>query len=1033
METSENTAGEKWTIGITVVRGNKMKETADSFQSFLRVEMDQTMLGESDIKPVDDVSHCVDYNFTCSFHLPNDAQALSDMALKPIILTVIKVLPEEKQADVAWGQAVVDLLPLLQGQSSFSATVPLNPATKAPAAEVLGFNSKPTLDVCVRVSDPMAFEVELSASNVLKVTVETAYSVPESWLQISESSLCTYTAALEVPLTTERDQVLEFCDGRLKVGGQREEMGRQRKRPHQGLLVPGNHFLPASFFYPEPIEQENGELTGPEDRTFRNEAETKQSRVSWDTEMHCFLDAGGVTRLRQKIIENRLWPVEIMRSIDTLAKGTKMQAEETSENPCHGVAFVDMRQLLCPGVSCIRGAYSIQPFSEEELLRKVNRSISVLKEQVKTATNQVKGRAGSAAGKGGKNPNGSSKGAKDSKDTTRKIYVDARTYIIIEMALDKPLVPKTSPEELSQRVKDLMPHRPSSPLRPSRADQAVLDFHRQIGDVMDHVSNQLKELFGAACVMSGDCSEEQVLGQLMGALHDSGRYFTWKKQLQHAVMRIVCDKMHPEEPFTDLQDFDAFISKLYDCLKDEIGIAQQKEKMYSLGADPVTIQFSCSQLRHFASEAQFIGDYQQAAQYYQQLVWRYPNEASHMFELGGVYMFSGDYTKAKICFHDCMSIQETYQPSLMMCGVLEMMFGHYEKAKPFLERATAVDPTSVVAWTLLGLFHQCCNESILAEKAFVEARELLKAKETTIQTQREEDDKDEKKRDHPEEEETAPPTCQSPTLKQDPEHSDQDSRAQNKLPAQSVSNRSPAANLCTSIYTETLQFLLQTCALQMAEQALSQELLRPDGGRSVSFLYHLAKWQLLSNDYCSAANSLREALFHNNQDADVRSLLGHCYYLQGAFSDAQECYEQSLNIQQQPSDCHFVLLRLGSVYLQQEKFKEAKAVCLKACEQSPSCRTWLGLGAACYRLGELSVAEHALTQASYLNNQNPEVWVYLSLICLKSDRKQEAEHFAEYSRRCNLKNESLLQEVTELKNQMSVGHQASGLGTNSEA
>lgn len=45
--------------------------------------------------------------------------------------------------------------------------------------------------------------------------------------------------------------------------------------------------------------------------------------------------------------------------------------------------------------------------------------------------------------------------------------------------------------------------------------------------------------------------------------------------------------------------------------------------------------------------------------------------------------------------------------SLMMCGVLAVMFEHYEEAQTFLEQATSIDPPSVVAWTLLGEMRVC--------------------------------------------------------------------------------------------------------------------------------------------------------------------------------------------------------------------------------------------------------------------------------------------------------------------------------------
>lgn len=50
-----------------------------------------------------------------------------------------------------------------------------------------------------------------------------------------------------------------------------------------------------------------------------------------------------------------------------------------------------------------------------------------------------------------------------------------------------------------------------------------------------------------------------------------------------------------------------------------------------------------------------------------------------------------------------------------------------------------------------------------------------------------------------------------------------------------------------------------------------------------------------------------------------------------------------------------------------------------------------------FQLNELEEAEDALMEANVLDNKDAEVWGYLSLVCLKTGRKVEAEQSYKYA------------------------------------
>ncbi|XP_062841100.1 cilia- and flagella-associated protein 70, partial [Trichomycterus rosablanca] len=1045
---------------------NNIGTKNEPFVSFVRAEFNGMMLGESQ-NVESTVDKSVNYNFSCSFECAEWAHTVDDLVHKPVILTVLEVLAKEKKQKedktLVLGQAVVDLLPLLYGQCSVSSTVVLHPVSHNDIVSQDG--NKPTLEVSVSVQEPLLSDVQLSESNLLTVTVETAYSVPEVW-NPATAPQSTYVAALQVPITAEKEQTLLFSNGLLKMGGEKEPVPRAKKWPFGTFLASDAKFIFGKVIEAEPTDYEDGDFNSLEDREFRTEAETHKKRVSWNTERRCYLDAKGVACLSQMIVDCRLWPVEMMRSPQLVSKGKgreKSQSEDEVQIPFHGVAYVDFTPLLYPGVRRIRGAYRLHPFSDLELLMKTKRNTSVLREVVKAMMAQSRLRPSSSVTSCRATPSKTFepyKGGKDAKEAGKKtgklgqtesmtedeqqvnaegqMYADSRSYIVFEITLEKPLVPRRAPEELAQRVRELIPPRPPLPRRPAGAERAVQEYRAQIASVAAQVLQQYKQMFGAAFVpgakLLDPSTQEQRKSQLFGELNCSGQYFTFKEQMKYSVVRIVREKMLRTESFTSKEQLQAFLSQLYIFLVDEMHVALNK----TLSANPQDVQsqsiLDCTHLRHFAKEALLNEDYQLAAHYYQELLARDQSNASYWFDYGALHMHSADYLKAEECFHLAVSIDQAHVPSLLMCGILSEMNCHYDEAETFFERATCIEPNSMMAWTVFGLFYLAQENFIQAEMAFQNATKQQRASmvctspvctaetvcTTHVERYGEEKEEESKYLTDP----VNKPA--SPALEEDGETEKETKSLNNHVigaeegdstndPEPTLLQHQQTTRPSATIYMETVKFLLQNSALQMAQRALAQELLCPDGGPSSLYHLALAHLHMLRGEYSSAEASLQEALNNNFQNHDIWALYGHLHYTLKDYDQAQKCYDRTLDFVTDASDTHLIYLRLGSIYLQKGQYEKAKSTYILACKRSPSCLTWLGLGSACYRLGELTEAEDALTEANVLNNRNPEVWGYLALVCLQTGRKLEAEQSYKYAIKFNIPEEPLLREIRELQ------------------
>ncbi|XP_042546128.1 cilia- and flagella-associated protein 70 isoform X4 [Dipodomys spectabilis] len=1088
-------------VQITVTDGYDLKGfKGDTPVTFIRAEFNQVVLGDSS-KVTVSPEGTTKYNFTSSFEYNQDGGiTLDDIAHKPAFLTVTEVLPKEKkqkeEKTLILGQAVVDLLPLLEGESSFEISVPLHPVQGSPLETLRPGVKQSSLDVKVSVGEPLLTSAQVLGGNLLKVTLEAAYSLPESFVPAGTQQ--NYMVGMQVPSVGEKDYTILFKNGNLKVGGEREPVPRPKKWPIANILAPGANNIPDEFIVGGPYEEEEGELNHPEDREFRNQAECVKKRIVWDLESRCYLDPSAAVSFQKRIADCRLWPVEITRvPLIVVPKGKAAKAEKAEDETLlsfHGVAYVNMVPLLYPGVKRIRGAFHVYPYIDSAVFEKTKCLFSLFRDT--GHHNMIHNN------KGGINSPLSKPVAKNLKeDKTVKEkdidgkprltdmqapslrsqssdtplegetpvthnpegqqYLEAGTYIVLEIELDKALVPKRMPEELAERVKEMIPPRPPLTRRRGGAQKAVNDYHLQIKNISKAILDEYHRMFGKEVAkleheIDTETLEEQKC-QLNYELNCSGKYFAFKEQLKHAVVKIVREKYLRTASFESQEELQTFISELYVFLVDQMHVALNQAMPDDIQGPVPVIQSTSGQLRLFAYEAEVNENYGMAAVYYEERLVREPHNLEHWLDYGAFCLLIEDNVKAQECFRKALSLNESHINSLLLCGILAVLLENYEQAEIFFEDATCLEPTNVIAWTLLGLYYEIQNNDIRMEMAFHEAFKQLQARVLQIPAGKQKsmgnmagtiENMEEKGKmesnvgpwgtgnntnnessssavkaeastgaaatlsivdEFVEEssklqsESREPitmkqsldpvigPNTSSMVLKDTTLNKKEASKCQDS-PAFLHPPPSSVPQTHTTVFMETIRFLMKVNAVQYVHRVLAHELLCPQGGPSCEYYLVLAQTHLLKKDFAKTEECLQQAAQMDYLNPNVWALKGHLYFLSGNHVEAKACYERTVSFVVDATEMHFIFLRLGLIYLEEKE------------------------------LEELTEAEDALSEANALNNYNAEVWAYLALVCLKNGRQLEAEQAYKYTLKLKLKDEVLLAEIHTVQEMVGFGN-----------
>ncbi|XP_014787504.1 cilia- and flagella-associated protein 70 [Octopus bimaculoides] len=1037
------------TITVTLLRGRNFRGNKGEFLGHIMIKANycEKTFGEANKFDCSNESD-IEFNYSFSLLCPcSDAYAIDEYAYRPVVITFIKMITKDKkkkdeEKTITIGQCTVDLLPIIKGETNHETTIELVSIPGSVLESFLPDVPKPEIDVCISISKSLLDREEVAGYNIMTITIESLNSPPET-LVLQNHVL---TAAMSVPIINNKENILVFVGTQHRSPADKEPLCKQKKWVNPLPAVGNAVYIPNSYLFSDPKDNEDGDFRSKENREYRKHSELERPKFIWNMERRCFLHQTGSKHLLETITTKRYLPLEILR-ISVPSGGRVKKHEDEGTASFHGVVYIDASPLLYPGVKQIKGAYKVQPFSECEYQERAISSTALSEEAIKFSLSFVSsgpsptGRKVREDKKEPKktalkpNPENTSDVDLHTANAEGQLFVEARSYVVLSISLERPLIAKKTAAELSHMVETYIPPRPMFPKRLGGTERAVSDFHKQIEcvteQVLDEFRHQFKDEIDTDKKPNEDEMEERKQ-RLLFHLNTSGKYFTYKERLKHAVVKIVREKYLKTNDFDDKEKLQEFLSELYIFLVDEMNIAINK--FLNIQDQPSVPEplADTIQLKQFAEEAEMNGNMTLASKYHEECIIKDRNHPQHWIDYAIFCLGCLDYDKAEQCARECIAIDQQNHDGLLLVGILSGFKNLYEVGETFFEAALSIYPESILGWTLLGLLYDGAANEMRAEMAFHEA-ERLNIAQTVAEAHKK---KVENEPNGEEESQQSSLNDKEEAVAEEPKFERQNS---NKFLGirPDIRIKSDMSNLSQieeeylpshepepefSIYMITAEWLIKFKVFRLAERALAHELLQSSEKPSIQYFWCLAKMSIFKKEFTEAENYLNEALMISQEYPETWALLGHVKYLTGDVSKSQNHYERTLAFVNDTQDIHSVFLRLGSIYLQDKKFPEARDIFLMACKGSPSSVTWLGVAIACYRMDMLYEAESALCEANILNNMDPEIWAYLALVCLKHKRIYEAEQSFKYSIKLGLNDKEILQEILHLQETTEIGN-----------
>lgn len=191
------------------------------------------------------------------------------------------------------------------------------------------------------------------------------------------------------------------------------------------------------------------------------------------------------------------------------------------------------------------------------------------------------------------------------------------------------------------------------------------------------------------------------------------------------------------------------------------------------------------------------------------------------------------------------------------------------------------------------------------------------------------------------------------------------------------------------LFFELIDFLLEYLMFEAADISLGyiQDI------HSNQYLMSKAKIRLLQKKYGETTAALDELLQKTPNNVEAWVMRGHAFFLANNLFDSEESYIRAIRLNQSISDSR-LQERLGNIYAKRKSWNDAKTVYLKCCKEKTSTIAWLYLGWSCIKLGDLNMAEDAISQSNMIDHAFPDTFGLMTVLCLTTGQERliQANH-----------------------------------------